>query len=69
MDQYGQYNNSEFGTRNKTSNDHVMCFVIISMIIKNDIFNNYTRPMHNIDSWCFDAAPFVRRPWEPRRTV
>jgi len=36
--------NSDFSTRNKTSNGHVMCFIVISIIITNNIYNNYTRP-------------------------
>jgi len=38
-------NNSDFRTRNKTSNSQVMCFIIVSIIVLmiiNNIHNNYT---------------------------
>jgi len=64
-------NNSDLSTRNKTSNGRVMCFVLISTMITNNIHINYTRRMHNVGFRYFDAAPFenLRRPWEPRHTV
>jgi len=44
-------NNSDFSTRNKTSNSRVMCFIIVStialMIINNMYINNYTWPTLN----------------------
>jgi len=55
----GDDNNSGFSSRNKTSNGRVMCFVIVSMMMANNIYNNYTRLRYNVGFRCFDAATFA----------
>jgi len=55
-------NNIDLSTRNTISNGRVMCFVFVSIMITNNIYNNFTRPRYdvaNVGLRCFDAAPFA----------
>lgn len=47
--------NSDFRTRNKISNSHLMYFIIVSIIALININNIYI----NYGFRCFDAAPFA----------
>jgi len=46
-------------TRNKISNGRVMRFDLVSIMITNNIYNNYTRHRCYVGLRCFDAAPFA----------
>jgi len=47
--------NCDLSIRNKTLNCGVMCFIIVSLMITNNIYVNHTRPTH----YCYEKKLFI----------
>jgi len=62
-------NNSDFNTSNKTSKGLVMCFVIVSINVKNNIYNNYTRHIILLVSSALKRLPSKTLAMTPHDTV